>query len=94
MSADGDTIGIFSGVSAFSGQGYVQITWGAESGQLTPAEARMHALAVLEAAEAAEHDALVVAELTEGMGVEQQSALAFLVNLRGRRQQEQRRQGR
>lgn len=80
-------IEILSGVSLFTGEGFVTLRWGAESGQLTPAEARTHALHLLEVAEAAECDAIVLAELTDpaGLALEQQTAATFLVSLRKRR---------
>jgi hypothetical protein len=37
-------------------RGYVKLTWGTETGKLTPNEARAHALRLLEAADAAESD--------------------------------------
>lgn len=84
-----DSIEILSGVSAFSGEPFVQVRWGRESGQLTPAEARMHALHVLEAAEASESDALLVAMLTdqdpEGLGLNMATASGFITELRQRR---------
>jgi len=40
---DDGTIHIVSGVSAFTGKGFVQMRWGSEAGQLTPAQARVHA---------------------------------------------------
>lgn len=79
------TIHIDSMVSLFSGQPYVVLRWGAERGQLDPGVAREHALAVLEAAAAAENDALVFAELTKGVGVGQEEAAAVLLSLRTRR---------
>lgn len=50
-------------------------------GQLSPAEARAHALHLLEAAEAAEGDSLVARALTE-LELDQASMGAFLVRLR------------
>jgi hypothetical protein len=80
------TIRFESGVSVFDGTPFVVLRWGQETGQLTPAEAREHALAVLEAAAAAEHDALVFAELRDGRaGLSMEAAATFLVALRRRR---------
>lgn len=50
-------------------------------GQLSPAEARAHALALLEAAEAAEGDSLVARALTE-LELDPASMGAFIVRLR------------
>lgn len=83
MSAD--VIHVLSGVSAFTGKGFVTMRWGAESGQLTPAEARTHALHVLECAEAAESDSLVVQQL-ERLDLSRDVALSFLVELRKARE--------
>ncbi len=55
------------------------------AGQLSPDEVRAMALQWLEAAEAAEQDAMVVAEMTEGLGVDMQTAGAFVASLRKRR---------
>jgi hypothetical protein len=52
----GDTLWMESGVNEH-GKAFVHIHWGQESGQLTPAEAREHAVAMLEVAAATEHDA-------------------------------------
>lgn len=80
-----------SGVSAFDGSPYIQVVAIVDgavggSGQLTPAECRAHGLAALEAAEAAEHDALVFAELVEALEVEPPAAAAFIAALRERRE--------
>ncbi len=58
---------------------------GKPAGQLSPDEVRAMALQWLEAAEAAEQDAMVVAEMTEGLGIDLQTAGAFVVSLRERR---------
>ncbi len=58
---------------------------GKPAGQLAPDEVRAMALQWLEAAEAAEQDAMVVAEMTEGLGVDIQTAGAFVQSLRKRR---------
>lgn len=54
-------------------------------GQIDPATCRSMAMQFLEAAEAAEHDAAVAAEMTEGAGVPFDTALMFIGNLRKRR---------
>lgn len=80
------SIEVQSGVSVFTHEPYVQLRWGAESGQLTPAEAREHALGVLRAADAAEFDATVWAEMTETIGLEPESVVRFLAGIRERGQ--------
>lgn len=57
-------IDIESIVSGRTFEPMVQLTWGDQSGQLTPGEARRHALSILEAADAAESDAFVFRWLT------------------------------
>ncbi len=56
------------------------------AGQLSPAEVRAMALQWLEAAEAAESDALVVAELVETVGLDMPTAGQFIMALRKRRE--------
>ena len=58
-----DEIKITSLVDCQTGKALVRIDWGPQSGQLTAAEARAHALRVLEAAEAAETDLFLVTKL-------------------------------
>lgn len=81
-----DGIHITSGVSLFSGEPFCAIRWGTLAGQLTPAQVRTMALHWLEVAEAAESDALVMRELQEGAGLDLQTAGAFLLKLRERRE--------
>jgi hypothetical protein len=88
-------IDIESGVSAFTGKGFCQVrATGADGellvGQLSPAEVRTMALHWLGAAEAAEHDAIVHAELVETLGVEHDVAVAFIGSLRKRREESDR----
>lgn len=60
-----ETLNVESGVSAFDGSPFVIVTWGHQSGQWTPEEARAHAVHVLEAAYAAEHNAALFKVLQE-----------------------------
>jgi hypothetical protein len=53
------TIHVSSGFGVTTREPYVQIVWKGEVAQLTPAEARQHALSILEVAEAAEQDAFL-----------------------------------
>lgn len=79
---------ITSGVSAFTGEPFCQVIInGVARGQMTPTEVRQMALGWLEAAEAAESDAMVMAEMMETVGVDQQTAGAFVAALRKRRSQ-------
>jgi hypothetical protein len=57
---DASDIDIEAGVGHSSRLGYVKLRWGSQSGQLTTREARAHALAILDAAAAADHDASVL----------------------------------
>jgi len=91
---DLDDVTMLSGVSEATGAGFVQVRASGKVGsfdveligQLTPDELRAHALAYLEAAEAAEQDALVFAELTDTLDATPATAAAFLVALRNRRE--------
>jgi hypothetical protein len=83
-------IDVTSGVSAFTGKGFCVVEAVTESedrivGQLSPDEVRAMALHWLTAAEAAEHDAMVHAELIEGAGLAADVADGFLLALRTRR---------
>lgn len=79
-----------SGVSADTGKPFCTIRATAEAGtvlvgQLAPAEVRGMALQFLEAAEAAEQDAHVFAELVEVVGLDEEQAARFIAHLRSRR---------
>lgn len=75
-------INMTSGVSAFSGDPFIAMHWGAESGQFTPDQARQHALKILECAEAAESDAAIVSWAETKMGMDKQTAVLILKDLR------------
>lgn len=75
-----------SGVSAFDGSPFVMVQWGKQTGQLTPDEADAHAVAVIQAAQAARHDAAIMAELQESVGLDRNTAGHFLLALRERLQ--------
>lgn len=79
-----DQIEFHSGVSAFDGTPFVMVQWGKQTGQLTPDEADAHAVAVIQAAQAARHDAAIMQELQESIGVDFQTAGRFLLALRER----------
>ena len=82
MSGD---IGMGSGVSASTGDGFVTLRWGAESGQVTPDECRQLALGLLATAEAAESDAAVFAAMRVDLVVDVDTAVQFIASLRGHR---------
>lgn len=76
------TITIISGVSLFDGRGYCEVSIGGKSiGQLEPVEVREMAMAWLGAADAAESDAAVVAQL-RGMEIDEAGVSQFLLGLR------------
>jgi hypothetical protein len=75
-------IDVESGVSAASGYGFVTLRWGAMSGQLTPREARAHALGIIEAADAAEHDAVVMRWLVTTLSMDPVKVALVLGELR------------
>lgn len=60
MAEDKPGLVVTSGVSNETGMGFVSMHWRDETGQLTPGQAREFALGVIEAADAAEHDAAIV----------------------------------
>jgi len=85
-------VSVLSGVSLFTGDGFCAVTahladGPSFTGQLSPAEVRAMALQWLEAADAAESDAAVVAELRE-LGSPDDVCMAFLNALRRRRSPE------
>ena len=55
-------------VAAADLEPFVQFRWGGELGQLSVAEARFHALAILQAAEAAESDSAIARLFVEQHG--------------------------
>lgn len=77
-------IDVQSIVSAANGQPLVQIKWGSQAGQLTPAEARQHALGLLDAANAAETDAALL-RLTRQAGGDDEEAAVLLALVRAQR---------
>jgi|SRR5215472_6048588 len=60
----------------------VVFRWGEECGQLTPTEARQHARRVLEAAEAADSDAFLLAFLRDQVGADLEHQVAVLGEFR------------
>ena len=78
-------IAMASGVN-LEGKPFVAVTWGELRAQLTPEEARQHALHTLEAAEAAIHDAAVYRFLIERLNTGLENAANILHEIRGLRQ--------
>ena len=64
-----DHININSVVSSRDYRPFVQLTWGTEQAQMTPEEARQHAYAILDAANAAETDSIMVGFLKDKVGI-------------------------
>jgi hypothetical protein len=85
----GDTLWFESGVSSRTGEPFVHIRWGDESGQLTTDEARGHAMHMLECAHAAEFDAAFVKAMTTpepaGPGFDVETAVGMLALVRNAR---------
>jgi hypothetical protein len=81
-----DTLWFESGVSGRTGEPFVHIRWGDESGQLDVDVAREHALHMLEVTNAAEFDAAFIRGLTtpepEGPGLELDTAMGMLMIVR------------
>ena len=82
----GETLWFESGVSARTGKAFVHLRWENLSGQLTPAEARQHAMDVIETAHAAEFDEAFVAAMTapppDGPGFDLEAAMGMLMMVR------------
>ena len=79
--ADPDRISISSGYGGHSRKPYVQLVWGKHVAQLSPDEARAHALLLLEVAEAAEQDAFIV-EFAQTIGIPLPKAAGLLKEFR------------
>lgn len=60
----------------------VRLSWGEESGDLTPNEARDHALNVLQAADAADSDSFLFHFFTNTIGAPEEQAYAMLKEFR------------
>lgn len=80
--AGDDFILLHNGLNS-EGKGFIHLAWGRELRiQFTPAEARQHALRLLEVAEAAESDAIVYRLLREEIGLDMQKATGVIGHLR------------
>ncbi len=80
-------IDISSGVSGQTGEGFVEMHWGQERGQLTPTEARLHALRILEAADGAESDAFLVGWMRDQVHAPDGAIVQLLADFRKYRQE-------
>jgi hypothetical protein len=79
---DENFLWVTSLVSQKDQQGYVEIEYKGEKIQLSVAEAREHALYILEACEAAEMDAILLQFLQHDMGLEVEKAIAIIQSIR------------
>ena len=80
-----DDLQMESGVSAKTGEPFMHLRWGDQAGQFSPADARDHAMRIIDAAAASEFDAALVKALTTEMGLSYQEAVAFLGIMREQR---------
>lgn len=87
MGIDSETINITSVVSARNNMPFVQMKWGDMGCQMTPDEAREHAYGILDAANAAETDSIMLRFLADKIGVETQDAADVLREFRTFREQ-------
>lgn len=81
----GDALWMESGVSARTGEPFVHLRWGDESGQLSANQAREHAMSVLEAAGGAEFDAAFVKWARAELNLDHERAVLVLAELRKHR---------
>jgi hypothetical protein len=88
---DRNMIWASSSVHADDRAPWVHLQWADKSGMLTPDEARQFALSVLDAAEAAEHDAFLVRFLTDNIESDFSTAIAVLREFREMRERKPRR---
>jgi hypothetical protein len=72
-------------VSSTTKKPFVKMRAGEAAWQMTPAQARQHALIILDAAVEAERDAATIAFVENIMGQDEQAAGAFLLGMREHR---------
>ena len=84
-----DNIWIETLVSHKTGEPIVVLRWYDHSGQLTPAEARLHALHILEAADAAESDAFLLDFCRKKIGMELEQSAKMLIAFREYRDEQE-----
>lgn len=83
-----NSIWVESMVASQTGEPMVVLRWYDHSAQLTPHEAREHALSILAAADAAESDATLVV-FARKAGMDKQKQAAFVQAYRTHRQEQQ-----
>lgn len=79
-------IDIESGVSHRTGGPFIRLRWGPLEAQLSPAEARAHAMGILEAVEAATSDAFLAHWIVEKLGGGPAQAAGILMDFRAWRE--------
>lgn len=82
-----NTISIASIVSSKDRKPYVQIQWSELKAQLSPTEARQHAYNILECANAAEMDAILVRFLSDKVGLDDVNVATILSEFRSYREE-------
>lgn len=85
-----ESVNVESGVSAFDGKAFCRIEAKATNGdvmigQLSPEEMRAMALAWIEASDASVYDAIMLDVLRNEVGLDDEAAGNFLVEMRNRR---------
>lgn len=78
----GGTLEVLGIVSAESGKPVVQLSWGDQAGQLSPDQARAHALLILEAAQNAVADAAILEWARDELDVDLERGAHLLDALR------------
>lgn len=79
---ENDVIHLNSVVSSKSGLPFIQIKWGENGCQMTPEEAREHAYAILDCANAAETDSIMLRYLMEKVGLDMSNAAVIMQDFR------------
>lgn len=78
----GGTLDVVGIVSAESGKPIVQLSWGEQAGQISPEQARAHALLILEAAQNAVADAAILGWARDELNVDLERGAQLLDALR------------
>jgi hypothetical protein len=86
-SSSDSTLTAASGVSLGDGTGFVRLDWGDQVGQLAPKHARELGLHIIESADAAEHDAALVAVGRDVIELDEQGIGLLLQSVRVVRRQ-------
>src|SRR5260370_26028588 len=77
-----EVIGVVSAINAVTGAPRVILSWGQDKGVLSPAEARDHALTVLQTADAAESDSFLTGFARERLQFDTGTVQQFLDDFR------------